>query len=250
MVCVVFVCPLNPCIFAPAERQIKNLGGIKEMVKESEREFRVLREIISPENVQVMAELITIKQTKCLIGYIGDSAIIAHEKVYIDAMHMNDEGYVLSDYYDLVQDVALFLCEHLGKYLDDYLYTSKKGKAVTIKMECYYIIKRELYKWYYINANNISLGMFHYVNDSKNYYSDEEIEARYDRVDKIISLMNLGEKHLIVLNGRLRGDTYAQLAAILHCTTGGVQGFRLVMKKRYLKVMQNHAHELYNMTEF
>ena len=69
------------------------------MVKESEREFRVLREIISPENVQVMAELITIKQTKCLIGYIGDSAIIAHEKVYIDAMHMNDEGYVLSDYY-------------------------------------------------------------------------------------------------------------------------------------------------------
>lgn len=62
--------------------------------------------------------------------------------------------------------------------------------------------------------------------------------------------MNLGEKHLIVLNGRLRGDTYAQLAAILHCTTGGVQGFRLVMKKRYFKVMRNHAHELYDMTEY
>lgn len=57
--------------------------------------------------------------------------------------------------------------------------------------------------------------MFHYMNDRKNYYSDEEIETSYDRVEKIISLMNLGEKHLIVLNGRLRGDTYAQLAAIL-----------------------------------
>ena len=91
--------------------------------------------------------------------------------------------------------------------------------------------------------------MFHYMNDRKNYYSDEEIETIYDRVEKIISLMNLGEKHLIVLNGRLRGDTYAQLAAILHCTTGGVQGFRLVMKKRYFKVMRNHAHELYDMTE-
>ena len=112
------------------------------MVKEGEREFRVLREIISPENVQVMAELITIKQTKCLIGYIGENAITAHEKVYIDAMHINDEGYVLSDYYDFVQDVALFLCEHYGKYLDDYLYTSKKGKAVTIKMECYYNIEK------------------------------------------------------------------------------------------------------------
>lgn len=75
-----------------------------------------------------MAELITIKQTKCLIGYIGDSAIIAHEKVYIDAMHMNDEGYVMSDYYDLVQDVALFLCEHFGKYLDDFLYTLQERK--------------------------------------------------------------------------------------------------------------------------
>lgn len=85
------------------------------------------------------------------------------------------------------------------------------------------------------------------MKDTRNYYSDEEIEASYDRVDKIISLMNLGEKHLIVLNGRLRGDTYAQLAAILNCTTGGVHGFRLVMKKRYIKIMRNHAHEIYDM---
>ena len=189
------------------------------MAREGEKGFKVLREIISPENVQAMAELITIKQTKCLIGYIGENAISAHEKVYIDVMHKEDESYVMSDYYDLVQDVALFLCEHYGKYLDDYLYMSKKGKSVTVKTECYYMIKRELYKRYYINANNVSLGMFHYMNDRKNYYSDEEIEASYDRVDKIISLMNLGEKHLIVLNGRLRGDTYAQLAAILNCTT-------------------------------
>ncbi len=219
------------------------------MAREGKKGFKVLRDIISPENVQAMAELITIKQTKCLIGYIGDSAIIAHEKVYIDAMQINDEEHVLSDYYDLVQDVALFLCEHFGKYLDDYLYTSKKGKEVTVKTECYYIIKRELYKRYYVGANNVSLEMFHYMKDTRNYYSDEEIEASYDRVDKIISLMNLGEKHLIVLNGRLNGDTYAQIAAVLHCTAGGVQGFRLVMKKRYIKVMRNHAHELYDMTE-
>lgn len=69
------------------------------------RNFKILREIISPENVQYMAELISIKQTKTLIGYIGNDAITAHEKVYIDVMHKDDEGYVLSDYYDLVQDV-------------------------------------------------------------------------------------------------------------------------------------------------
>lgn len=63
------------------------------MAREGETGFKVLREIISPENVQAMAELITIKQTKCLIGYIGENAISAHEKVYIDVMHKEDESY-------------------------------------------------------------------------------------------------------------------------------------------------------------
>lgn len=210
------------------------------------REFKVLREIISRENVQVMAELITIKQTKTLIGYIGNDAITAHEKVYIDIIHKDDEGYVLSDYYDLVQDIALFLCEHFGKYLDDFLYTSKKGKAVTIKAECYYIIKRELYKRYSVSTKNISLEAFRYMKDRKDFTetSDAEIEASYARVDKIISLMNLGEKHLIVLNGRMNGISNRQIAAILHCTIGGVHGFRYVMQRRYNKVMRLYAQEL------
>lgn len=115
---------------------------------EVKKGFELLSEVISPDNVQVMAELITIKQTKVLIGYMGENAIKAHDKVYYDVMRKDEDGYVLSDYYDLVQDIALFLCEHFGEYLDDYLYTSKKGKAVTIKTACYYIIKRELYKRY------------------------------------------------------------------------------------------------------
>ncbi|MFR5890534.1 MAG: hypothetical protein ACLUFM_06120, partial [Lachnospiraceae bacterium] len=57
-------------------------------------------------------------------------------------------GYTLSDSYDLVQSVALFLCGHCGEYLDDLLYISKKGKQITIKMECYLIITRMLSKRY------------------------------------------------------------------------------------------------------
>ena len=152
----------------------------------------------------------------------------------------------MSDYYDLVQDVALFLCEHFGKYLDDFLYTSKKGKAVTIKAECYYIIKRELYKRYSVSTKNISLEAFRYMKDGKDFTetSDAEIEASYARVDKIISLMNLGEKHLIVLNGRMNGISNRQLAVLLGCTIGGVHGFRHVMQKRYNKVMRLYAQEL------
>lgn len=210
------------------------------MVNAVERDFKVLREVISPENVQVMAELITIKQTKVLIGYIGENAMTAHDKVYNDVVRKDELGYVLSDYYDLVQDVAVFLCEHFGEYLDDYLYTSKKGKSVTVKTECYYIIKRELYKRYSVGSKKFSLEMFKCMKDKRDFTetSDKEIEESYKRVETIISLMNLGEKHLIVLNARLQGVPYTQIAAILHCTTASVHCFRYVMQRRYNKVMQ------------
>ena len=68
--------------------------------------------------------------------------------------------------------------------------------------------------------------------------SDEEIEDSYERVEQIIALMNLGEKHLIVLNARLQGVPYTQIAAILHCTTASVHCFRYVMQRRYNKVLQ------------
>lgn len=54
---------------------------------EAKRDFKALGEVISPKNVQAMAELITIKQTKVLIGYIGENAITAHDKVYYDVVH-------------------------------------------------------------------------------------------------------------------------------------------------------------------
>lgn len=213
---------------------------------EVKRDFKVLGEVISPENVQVMAELITIKQTKCLIGYIGENALRAHRRVYVDVVRKNQVGYILSDYYDLVQDVAVFLCEHFGKYIDDYLYTSKKGKAVTIKAECYYIIKRELYRRYYVSVKNRSLEGYRFFKDGKGFIctSDEEIEESYDRAEKIISLMNLGEKHLIVLNCRLQAVPYTQIAAILHCTTASVHCFRYVMQRRYNKVIRHFARGL------
>lgn len=210
------------------------------------REFKVLMEQIAPENVLAMAELITIKQTKTLIGYIGKDAITAHEKVYIDVMHKDEKGYVLSDYYDLIQDVALFLCKHFGKYLDDYLYTSKKNRAVTVKMECYYIIKRELYKRYSIGMKNCSLDALVQMKDDRNLVkpSQDEIEASYDRVEKVISLMNLGEKHLTVLYGRMNGMSNNQLATILHCTCAAVHSFRYVMQRRYNKVMCRYGAQI------
>ena len=112
------------------------------------RDFKVLTEKISPENIAVMAELIAMRETKALIGFMGYHAEKAHKKLCKDIFCKDMPGYVLSDSYDLVQNVALFLCDHCGEYLDDFLYISAKGKPITIKMECYLIIKRMLSKRY------------------------------------------------------------------------------------------------------
>lgn len=76
------------------------------------------------------------------------------------------------------------------------------------------------------------------MEDKKDFMdtSIEDTEASYERAEKIISLMNLGEKHLIVLNARLQGISYTQIAAILNCTTAAIHGFRYVMQRRYNKM--------------
>ena len=120
-------------------------GKMKGTVK---RDFKVLTEKISPENIAVMAELIAMRETKTLIGFMGYHAEKAHKKLCKDIFCKDKPGFTLSDSYDLVQNVALLLCNHCGEYLDDFLYISAKGKPITIKMECYLIITRMLSKRY------------------------------------------------------------------------------------------------------
>ena len=110
--------------------------------KKVTRDFKVLAEKISPDNVAVMAELIAMKETKILISYLGHHAEKAHKNLCRDIFGKHEPGYIFSDSYDFVQSVALFLCDHFGEYLDDVLYISKRGKPRTIKTECYLIVTK------------------------------------------------------------------------------------------------------------
>ena len=83
---------------------------------EKKRDFKVLAEKISPENILIMSELLAIKETKTLIRFMSRHAVIAHAKLCKDVFCKDTRGYVLSDCYDIVQSVAVFLCEHFGEY--------------------------------------------------------------------------------------------------------------------------------------
>ena len=163
----------------PEKGKYKIHGGVK-MKGTVKRDFKVLTEKISPENIAVMAELIAMRETKVLIGFMGYHAEKAHKKLCKDIFCKDMPGYMLSDSYDLVQNVALFLCDHCGEYLDDFLYISEKGKQITIKMECYLIITRMLSKRYRLMQKYQSLedvkekGEISYMEETETEYQQDQ----------------------------------------------------------------------------
>ena len=80
-------------------------------------DFSVMKEKISQNNVLEMAELIAFMELRFQISYQGSRMQKMYADLYTDIKHKNELDYMLSDSYDLVQEGALYLCEHYGKHL-------------------------------------------------------------------------------------------------------------------------------------
>ena len=210
---------------------------MKEKVK---RDFKVLTEQISPENIEVMAELIAMRETKTLIGFMGYHAEKAHKKLCKDIFCKDMPEYVLSDSYDLVQSVALFLCGHCGKYLDDFLYISEKGKQITIKMECYLIITRMLSKRYRLMQKYQSLeaakgkGEISCMEETETEYQQESKEDSL--IDEITAALNLTENMSFALDCRMSGMSYPEIAKRLSRAVSTVYEYFEKMRARYTAI--------------
>ena len=207
-------------------------GKMKEKVK---RDFKVLTEQISPENIAVMAELIAMRETKTLIGFMGYHAERAHKKLCKDIFCKDMPGYTLSDSYDLVQSVALFLCGHCGKYLDDFLYISKREKRITIKMECYLIITRMLSKRYRLMQKYQSLEAAKEKGEISCMEKTEE-EQDDSRVNGITAALNLTENMSVALDCRMSGLSYPEIAKRLSRAVSTVYEYFEKMRARYTAI--------------
>ena len=204
------------------------------------RDFKVLTEKISPENIAVMAELIAMRETKALIGFMGYHAEKAHQKLCKDIFCKDKPGYTLSDSYDLVQNVALFLCNLCGVYLDDLLSISKHGTQVTIKMECYLIITRTLSKRYRLMQKYQSLEA---AKEKGEISCMEETETEYQQESKEDSLkeqmtaaLNLTENMSFALDCRMSGMSYPEIAKRLSRAVSTVYEYFEKMRARYTAI--------------
>ena len=199
---------------------------------EKKRDFKVLAEKIAPDNVLIMAELLAIKETKKLVKFMGQHAIRAHATLCTDVFCKDMPDYTLSDNYDIVQSVAAFLCEHYGEYLDDFLYISKRGKNISIKVESYLIVTRMLCEKYRFRQRYISLERI----IKKLEYDTETAEEDYSLVDAVIASLNLTENMNLALEYRMSGMSYPSIAKMLSRATSTIYEYFEKMRARYTSI--------------
>ena len=196
------------------------------------RDFKVLTEKISPDNVAVMAELIAMKETKILISYLGHHAEKAHKNLCRDIFGKHEPGYIFSDSYDFVQSVALFLCNHYGEYLDDVLYISKRGKPRTIKIECYRIVTRMLARGH---RTFCRCQCFEFTKEEPElvYEQPADEEQDYSHADEITASLNLTENMGLALDYRISGMSYPEIAKQPSRAVSTVYEYFEKMRARY-----------------
>lgn len=199
------------------------------------RDFKVLTEKISPDNVAVMAELIAMRETKALIGYYGYYAEKAHKNLCRDIFGKHEPGYIFSDSYDFVQSVALFLCDHFGEYLDDVLYISQKGKPITIKIECYRIVTRMLARGHRAFCR---CQCFEFTKEEPElvYEQPADEEQDYSHADEITASLNLTKNMGLALDYRISGMSYPEIAKQLSKAVSTVYEYFEKMRARYAAI--------------
>lgn len=204
------------------------------MTKRSTEAWKVIHEEISEKNVLRMSELIALQETKFLIGYMGTPVIEIRKKLCVDIAHKKDYKYVLSNSYDLVQEIALFLCENMGRKLFDTYRVDKKGKAITIQMQAQYVMDKLVsYKIRHMKTD-CSLEELTDSQMPTTEIQEETTAEKYDVVDRIIASLNLNETQHKVLQYRMNGMSYPQIARELCRATSTIYECLQKVQKKYL----------------
>ena len=195
-------------------------------------DFSVMKEEISQNNVLKMAELIAMVETRFLIGYMGSPMQKMHADLYVNILRKNDLGYVFSDSYDLVQEGALYLCEHYGKHLNDVVGYSKKGKPITIEIACIRkmtkLINRKTSNCY----RNVSLEALTSASEPYTETQEETVQD-YTAYDKIVESLNLTDNMRIALECRIKGLSFPEIGRVLSRAQSTVFEYFIKMRQRY-----------------
>ena len=205
------------------------------MKKTIERSFDILTEVISRDNVLDMAELLVCKETKYLIRFSGRYIAKAHFGVCKDIFNKNNPDHIMSDNYDIVQTVALFLCEHFGKHLEDTYEITKKGRIITIKYHCYKLIDRMICSRYRIATRHIDLEKAYRLETPQIHSADDN---EHKVVEQMMDKMQLDDYQRKVLTHRMAGLSMGEIGRLLNRSVGAIGSVIYTIQRRYKKHIQ------------
>ena len=203
------------------------------------KSLELFEEVITSENVEAMSEMIAIYETKYLIGWVGQAMIDIHKNLLLDVFNKGRSDYVLTDSYDLVQEVALFLCGNMGKRLNDTHHIDKKCKVFTIQMQaCKEITRLTNYKCRRMKTDISYEAIPETELSTLEINEDDNISIEETEIDvkSLIENLGLNKTHLAVLNGRLNGMSFPQIAEVIQRAASTAYDYLQTIQRRYTAI--------------
>jgi len=204
-------------------------------MKKHIKDYDVFKETISENNVLAMAEQLAMYETRFLVGYMGSKMQKIYADLCVDIRRKNDINHTYSDSYDLVQEGALFLCNHYGKRLNDVLTFDKNGKAITVKIACVRAMSKLITRKTSDCLRFVSLEALTLVNEPS-CEIEEDVVKDYTVYDSIVDSLNLTDNMRIALECRQNGLSYPEIAAMLERAQSTVFEYFIKMRQRYAAI--------------
>ena len=192
--------------------------------------------IISVENVQRMGEVIALCAIKTIIVRGGKDLHSLYKGLLRDINRAADDISRYSDGYEIAQEAMLFLCQHMGKRLNDVYYT-KTGRKITIKQACFSVVDRYLTKNYVAPVlNTISLNE-QITTEPETILNDEQ-KNDYTAFDELIAKMKLTAVEHETLSILMAGFTMLQIGRILNVNRTTIWRRQNSIRKKYMAALQ------------
>ena len=194
--------------------------------------------VISAENVQRMGEVIALCVVKTVMVRGGKDLHNLYKGLLRDINRSDGDMGRYSDGYDIAQESMLFLCQHMGKRLDD-VYVTKTGRKITIKQACFSVADRYLAKNYVAPMLNTTSLNEQIITEPDSILDDEQ-KNDYAAFDGLISKMNLTAVEYETLSILMAGFTMLQIGKILNVNRTTIWRRQNSIRKKYILANTTH----------
>lgn len=226
---------LFPVLLPLLPKGEENTSEVKKM-KEFQKGVLDNDRVISAENVQRLGEVIALCAIKTIIVRGGKNLHNLYKGLLKDINRANDDMSRYSDGYDIAQEAMLFLCQHMGKRLNNVYYT-KTGRKITIKQACFSVVDRYLAKNFVSPMLNTT-KLNEQITTEHETILGEEQKNDYTAFDSLISKMHLTAVEYETLSILMTGFTMLQIGKILNVNRTTIWRRQNSIRKKYMAALQ------------